>query len=103
MKNIAIEYTAQGEVFGLTWDFAKGTYPAKKYRSRDKEELIAEIKRDFESGTLDSGFGFKDLLGYRMGLTTTKAGDYEGETWITVKTEIIEEGEMPPIFDEDNE
>ena len=70
MSDEMFTYSASGYVYGTTWDGHKGAYTARNYSDYDHEdELKAAIKKDFESGALDSGFGFQHLDAANMTIT----------------------------------
>lgn len=70
MSDQMFTYSARGYVFGTTWDYSEGAYPARDYNDyTDEDELKAAIKKDFESGALDSGFGFQHLDAAVMTIT----------------------------------
>lgn len=71
IKPEVVSVYATGEVSGLTWTDSAGIYPARAVRGNNREEVIAEIERMFNDGSLDSGFGFQRLTGYSMTLATT--------------------------------
>lgn len=70
MSDQTFTYSASGYVYGTTWDCDEGAYEARDYNNyKDVDELKAVIKKDFESGALDSGFGFQYLVAANMIIT----------------------------------
>ena len=99
MSDQTFTYSARGYVYGTTWDFSKGAYPAKDYNDyTDEDELKAAIKKDFESGALDSGFGFQHLDAADMTITIRDTivvngklyHRYDRESYILGKDEDVE-------------
>lgn len=71
MAKKKVYYSAEGNVLGNMWGGGQGFYPARKYNNFKKlSELKSTIRKDFNSGALDSGMGFESLEGALMHITT---------------------------------
>jgi len=62
-------FEAEGYVLGNLWGGGQGYYPAKKYEGNSLIKLKKDIRKDFKSGALDSGMGYKSLIGAIMYIT----------------------------------
>lgn len=91
-------YQAFGNVIGLTWDFTEGAYEARRYTAKTREELMQQIKKDFESGALDSGFGFQKLIGAEMQITKSSILRINGLYYEAEDDEIVELGNIPDWY-----
>jgi len=63
---IKYNYKAKGYVLGKFWGGGMGYYPAKTYSDSSLARLKTKIRKDFESGALDSGMGYEELTGTIM-------------------------------------
>lgn len=74
-------YKAKGYVLGKCWGDGTGMYPIRQYTNDSLSELKAEIKKDFESGALDSGFGFEKLLAASIDVETISSIEVDGKVY----------------------
>lgn len=82
-------YSSEGYVVGNAWGGGVMGYPARNYSSLTKEELISEINKDFESGALDSGFGFESLVAAKIGITEYRTIDSKEGSFTSLNQEFI--------------
>jgi len=72
-------YSAKGYVVGIHWgEKVKSAYPSKEVKAETLEELKVKIEKGICDGTLDSGFGFQNLIGAYMRVTTHRTIEVEG-------------------------
>lgn len=93
VKTIYTEYEANGKVLGKLWGGGFGGYPARNYTNSDKEALIEEIKKDYESSALDSGMGFELLVAAVMTITTVECVEIDGKKYVSRDIEEITFGD----------
>lgn len=60
------KYRASGYVYGKYWGGGSGAYQAENYKNDNIEELRKEINKDVETGAIDSGMGYQEVLGAIM-------------------------------------
>lgn len=88
--NEKFSYDSKGLVFGSLWGSGRGSYPARKLTSETLEDLIAQANEGLD-GSLDSGMGFKQLLGAVLFITK--------KTTITVNEKpFYNEENLEPVF-----
>lgn len=100
VQHVSTYYRAEGYVYGRTWEFSKGLYKARIYHNYDKEKLLEDVKNDFKSGALDSGYGFESLLGARMTIETVDIIKYNGKNYGSHEYETLVLGEYPNQIEE---
>lgn len=76
-------YTGNGTVAGKMWGGGVGAYPSKHYSSDTIEDLREQITKDFESGALDSGFGFERLVAANIDVIEELTLEIEGRDFIS--------------------
>jgi len=74
-------YRAKGYVLGECWGGGTGMYPARQYTGDCLQELKEQIRNDFESGALDSGFGFENLLAASIDVETISSIEVDGKVY----------------------
>lgn len=71
-------YSAKGYVVGNHWGGKdKGAYPSEEVKAETLEELKTKIEKGICDGSLDSGFGFQNLIGAYMCVTTHRTIEVE--------------------------
>jgi len=65
-------YSAFGLVLGNCWGGGEGSYPSEKLYNDNLDVLKCLINKGIKNGTLDSGFGFKSLIGAIMIIETER-------------------------------
>jgi hypothetical protein len=85
-------YTGNGTVAGKMWGGGVGAYPSKHYSSDTIEGLREQITKDFESGALDSGFGFERLVAAKVDLIEEATIEVNGREFIS--NQIVETFEL---------
>lgn len=78
-------FEAEGTVLGNLWGGGQGYYPARKYSNASLSKMKTEIKKDFNSGALDSGMGFESPVGAIMTITKHTIKYIDGEEYLNVK------------------
>ncbi len=72
-------YTSIGLVYGNYWGGGEGGYAARRLSADTKEELLELAKKGVEDGSLDSGMGYKRVLGALLGITETETIVIDGK------------------------
>ena len=89
------EYQADGIITGRLWGGGLGFYYARKYTGfKSLDDLKENIKKDFESGAIDSGFGFEKIIGARMKIDKITIKTIDDDDYVNVKHEMFELGDM---------
>ena len=85
-------YTGNGTVAGQMWGGGVGAYPSKHYSSDTIEDLREQINKDFQSGALDSGFGFERLVAAQIDIIEEITVEIDGRDFLSNK--IVETFEL---------
>ena len=94
------EYQADGIITGLLWGGGLGFYYARKYTGfKSLDDLKETIKKDFESGAIDSGFGFEKIIGARIKIDKITIETIDDDDYVNVKHEMFELGDMSAYDD----
>jgi hypothetical protein len=93
---IEFHYRAKGHVEGNSWGGGKVSYPANNVSAATKEDLHRKINEGIENGSLDSGFGFENLTGAVMEITTIRMVEIEGRTYYNEEIEMVAFGKIEP-------
>ena len=86
MKKTHVVYKATGYVYGKLWGGGEGAYPAETINSASYDDLCTQIKDGIESGGLDSGMGYQNLIGAVMYIDTITDMEIEGKIFSNVDT-----------------
>lgn len=84
-KNLKYQYTSKGIVIGNCWGGGVVGYKATSYTDNSYKKIKARIAEGFNNGSLDSGMGFENLIGYKL---TIKKETITKDNFI--KTDYIE-------------
>jgi hypothetical protein len=76
-----VRYKATGLVFGNYWGGGTGSYPARVLKADTKEDLIEQINKGINDGSLDSGMGYESLKGAIIDIETITSIEYENKTY----------------------
>lgn len=74
-------YNITGYVLGKCWGDGIGAYKSRQYTGDCLQELKEQIKKDFKSGALDSGFGFEELLAASIDVETISSIEVDGKVY----------------------
>ena len=77
-------WDATGLVYGKYWGGGLGTYSSISFQNDSYEGLIAEVNKALVNGSIDSGMGFKNILGALLEITCTTSIEIEENTFVNV-------------------
>jgi hypothetical protein len=89
-------FTAKGLVFGYGWGGGGYAYQSEEIRAATMEELTKIINDKIEDKTIDSGFGFRSVLGAIMEIKIIKrvCALSDGAVYENKSSEIIFYGNL---------
>ncbi len=91
------KYSAQGSVIGNLWGGGKGIYAAKRLTNYDsKEELIKDLNKMLDDGSLDAGMGFESLTGAVLTITTKTSTLINDKIFTNYEDELLTIGTFTP-------
>ena len=93
IKEKPVRFVANGTVYGTFWGGGKGYYPSRKLEGSSLEE-IKKLAEDGLDGTLDSGMGFKDLLGTLLYVTRIECVEIDGKDFYHEEYETLIIGDL---------
>lgn len=93
IKEKSVRFVANGTVYGTFWDDGEGYYPSRKLEGSSLEE-IKKLAEDGLDGTLDSGMGFKDLLGALLNVTRIECVEIDGKDFYHKEYETLIIGDL---------
>lgn len=83
----SVKYKSSGFVLGNYWGGGIGAYEARKLSSDESEEdLIKLNEKALSDGSLDSGMGFKSLLGAVIYINVITTIIYKDKTFTSTET-----------------
>ena len=86
VKSQTVFYTAVGKAIGKLWgDAMLATYDSICYKADSLEELKKQINEGIKSQTIDSGFGFEEVVGAIMSLKIIRSIEYEGRIYTNIE------------------
>jgi hypothetical protein len=87
-------FSATGAVLGNYWGGGKGAYEARPVSASSKEELIKLLEQGVEDGSLDSGMGYRSLLGAYMTIKQTTHVTIDGKDFSNDEYEDVVIGNL---------
>lgn len=75
------EYIAKGLVYGKLWGGGTGAYPSEVVQAKTLKTLEKKILKGIETGALDSGMGYEELIGAIMNITKITTIEQNGEEY----------------------
>jgi len=91
-----IIYKAIGIVLGETWMGNKGIFDAEEYEASSMDELDKQINEGIKDNSIDSGFGFKKIIGACMGVQKIEKKIIDNKEFIHYEEpEIVFYGDIP--------
>ena len=91
------KYSAQGSVIGNLWGGGKGIYVSKRLKNYDsKEELIKDLNKMLDDGSLDDGMGFESLTGAVLTITTKTSTLIDNKVFTNYEDEFLTIGTFTP-------
>jgi len=88
------KFHSKGFVLGNYWGGGKGSYPARRINADTKEELLETANAMLKSGALDSGMGYKSLIGAVLIITKQSIREYEGKEYRNYEDETVFIGDL---------
>lgn len=70
-------WNAIGLVYGNYWEGGSGSYPSISFQNDSYEGLIAEANKALANENIDSGMGFKSILGAFLEITCITSVEIE--------------------------
>jgi hypothetical protein len=89
-----VYYTAGGVVLGECWTGERVYYQARAYCESRLSDIRREIREDFKTGALDSGMGYRGLIGALMIITKYTMIKYKGREFINATSKRMYLGEI---------
>ena len=68
MKDIKTRYEAQGDVIGYLWGSGLASYPSRTIKANTIDKINKAVYEWIKTGSLNSGMGFKSLIGAEMNI-----------------------------------
>lgn len=82
-----VKFESTGLVYGKYWGGGEGAYAARKLEADTKEELLKQANEGL-NGSLDSGMGYKSLIGAILNITKKTTIEIDGKPFVNEETEI---------------
>ena len=81
-------YSSTGIVLGNLWMGGRAGYRAERLKAKTKKALLKKAQTMLENGSLDSGMGFKGLIGALLDIKTTETIQVKGKDYSRTETEL---------------
>lgn len=92
--NKEVSYHSHGKVLGKYWEGGSGSYNTTVFTANSLEELLVLNNNALNDGSLDSGMGYKSLIGAILIITITTKIVFENEDYFNTKEDIEFIGEL---------